>query len=59
MKVSFKREKRKAIKTFYSIFVSELKVTNPGKWYKMANKQWTIKAKLLKGAKRAIIPTHL
>ena len=38
MKVRFKREKRKAIKTFYSIFVSELKTTNPGKWYKMAKR---------------------
>ena len=34
----FKREKRKAIKTFYSIFVSELKTTNPGKWFKMAKR---------------------
>ena len=38
MKVRFKREKRKAIKTFYSIFVSELKTTYPGKWYKMAKR---------------------
>ena len=38
MKVRFKREKRKAIKTFYSIFVTELKLTNPGKWYKMAKR---------------------
>ena len=38
MKVRFKREKRKAIKSFYSIFVSELKTTNPGKWYKMAKR---------------------
>ena len=38
MKVRFKREKRKAIKTFYSIFVSELKMTNPGKWYQMAKR---------------------
>ena len=34
----FKREKRKAIKTFYSIFVTELKTTNPGKWYQMAKR---------------------
>ena len=34
----FKRVKRKAIKTFYSIFVTELKLTNPGKWYKMAKR---------------------
>ena len=38
MKVRFKREKRKAIKTFYSVFVTELKSTNPGKWYKMAKR---------------------
>ena len=38
MKVRFKREKRKAIKTFYSIFVTELKTTNPGKWYQMAKR---------------------
>ena len=35
-KVRFKREKRKAIKSFYSVFVDELKTTNPGSWYKMA-----------------------
>ena len=28
--------KRKAIKSFYSKFVSELKLSDPGKWYKMA-----------------------
>ena len=38
MKVRFKREKRKAAKTFYSIFVTELKTTNPGKWYQMAKR---------------------
>ena len=38
MKVRFKREKRKAIKTFYSTFVSELKITNPAKWYRMAKR---------------------
>ena len=38
LKVRFKREKRKAIKTFYANFVSELKTTNPGKWYKMAKR---------------------
>ena len=30
--------KRKAVKTFYSEFVSELKVSDPGKWYAMAKK---------------------
>ena len=38
LKVRFKREKRKAIKSFYEIFVTELKTTNPGKWYKMAKR---------------------
>ena len=30
--------KRKAIKTFYSDFVSVLKQSDPGKWYAMAKK---------------------
>ena len=30
--------KRKAIKTFYSDFVCQLKQTDPGKWYTMAKK---------------------
>ena len=38
IKVKFKREKRKAVKSFYSIFVNELKTTNPGKWYGMAKR---------------------
>jgi hypothetical protein len=38
MEVRFKREKRKAAKVFYSVFVTELKTTNPGKWYKMAKR---------------------
>ena len=38
MKVRFKREKRRAIRTFYSTFVTDLKNTNPGKWYKMAKR---------------------
>ena len=38
MKIRFKREKRKTIKSFYSVFVTELKRTNPGKWYKMAKR---------------------
>ena len=36
MKRKFKKEKRKAVKTFYSKFVDNLKLTEPGKWYKMA-----------------------
>ena len=35
---TFKKLKRKAIKLFYSNFVSDLKVTNPGKWYEMAKR---------------------
>ena len=38
MKTRFKREKRKAVKAFYSSFVSDLKNTNPGKWYSMAKR---------------------
>ena len=30
--------KRKSIKDFYSTFVSDLKVSNPGKWFTMAKK---------------------
>ena len=30
--------KRKAMQTFYSEFVSELKMSDPGKWYTMAKK---------------------
>jgi hypothetical protein len=33
---SFKRLKRKTIRNFYSNFVTELKSTNPGEWYKIA-----------------------
>ena len=32
----FKKLKKKTIRSFYSKFVTELKNTNPGKWYKMA-----------------------
>jgi hypothetical protein len=38
LKSKFKKLKRNAIKSFYSDFVSELKVTDPGKWYSMAKK---------------------
>ena len=38
LKSKFKRMKRKAIKTFYSDFVSVLKQSDPGKWYAMAKK---------------------
>ena len=38
LKIRFKREKRKAVKTFYATFVSDLKSTNPGKWFRMAKR---------------------
>ena len=38
IKAKFKKMKREAIKEFYSDFVTDLKATDPGKWYKMAKK---------------------
>ena len=38
LKVKFKKLKRKAIKSFYSNFVTDLKESEPGKWYKMAKR---------------------
>ena len=38
LKSKFKKLKRKAIKTFYADFVSELKSSNPAKWYAMAKR---------------------
>ena len=38
LKARFKKLKRKAIKTFYSKFVNDLKQSEPGKWYKMAKR---------------------
>ena len=38
LKSKFKKMKRKAINTFYKDFVSDLKSTNPGKWYAMAKR---------------------
>ena len=38
LKLKFKKTKRKAIKTFYSDFVTELKASDPGKWYSMAKR---------------------
>ena len=37
LKIKFKKMKRKAIKKFYSNFITELKNTNPGKWYRWTN----------------------
>ena len=36
LKRKFKKLKRKSVKSFYSDFVTELKQTNPSKWYGMA-----------------------
>ena len=38
LKIKFKKMKRKAIKKFYSNFITEMKNTNPGKWYSMAKR---------------------
>jgi hypothetical protein len=38
LKSKFKKMKRTAIKTFYTDFVSDLKTTNPAKWYAMAKR---------------------
>ena len=38
LKSKFKKMKKKAIRTYYSEFVSELKLSDPGKWYAMAKK---------------------
>ena len=38
LKKKFKKLKRKSVKNFYSNFVSELKVSNPAKWYSMAKR---------------------
>ena len=38
LRKKYKREKRKAIKSFYSNFLTELKKSDPGKWYQMAKK---------------------
>ena len=38
MKNKFKKLKRKAVKSFYSNFISDLKQSEPGKWYKMAKR---------------------
>ena len=38
LRSKFKRKKRKAIKSFYSKFVNDLKESDPGNWYKMAKR---------------------
>ena len=36
LKAKFKKLKRKTLKNFYSNFVSDLKLSDPGRWYSMA-----------------------
>ena len=38
LKKKFKKLKRRIVQNFYSEFVTELKVTNPSKWYAMAKR---------------------
>ena len=38
LKSKFKKLKRKTVKSFYSEFVTEMKETNPSKWYSMAKR---------------------
>ena len=38
LKSKFKKLKRNTVKNLYSSFVSDLKLTNPSKWYQMAKK---------------------
>ena len=41
LKKKFKKEKRKTIKSFYENFVTELKESNPAKWYSMTKRLGT------------------
>ena len=41
LKSKFQKIKRKTVKSMYSTFVTNLKMTNPGKWYQMAKKNWS------------------
>ena len=43
----FKHLKKKTARKFYSNFVSDLKTSNPSKWYEMAKKKWCRKPKVL------------
>ena len=38
LKTKFKQMKRKAVKSFYSNFLSDMKTSDPGKWYSMAKR---------------------
>ena len=38
MKSKFKKLKRNTVKTLYTGFVTDLKLTNPGRWYQMAKR---------------------
>ena len=37
-KKTFQKLKKKIVRKFYSNFVNELKLSDPGKWYKLAKK---------------------
>ena len=43
IKSKYKKLKKKSIRSFYTNFVSELKVTDPGRWYSMAKKIGAVK----------------
>ena len=45
LKRKFKYLKKKTVRKFYSNFVTDLKTTNPSKWYEMAKKNWRRKPK--------------
>ena len=38
LKNRFKKQKRNSVRNFYSNFVSEMKETNPSKWYSLAKR---------------------
>ena len=38
LRTKLKKLKRKTLKELYSKFVSDLKITDPGKWFKMAKR---------------------
>ena len=43
LKSKYKRLKKKSVKMFYTKFVAELKITDPGRWYSMAKKIGALK----------------
>ena len=58
MKAKFKKAKRRTIKCFYSNFVTDLKSTDPGKWYSKA-KQIGAVDKMSKGDIQVESLSHL